>query len=1106
MTGFCTGEDPETGECLVEVMFAPGAVRVERVAPSDLRALPLLPNTRAWARHEDTWLPGRLGRADPDGSLEWIGSKRAMYVRPADLRVRPEGVEFDPRVILKNWAQEGLYLYDARDAMMREVLVQESYAHGMTGVLSAGVDLYQHQLQNVFRVLMDPVQRYVLGDEVGLGKTIQAGMLIRQWMLDEQEAVGAGEVQRKVLVAAPELIVAQWDEELRTRFRLGDFAESGTCLKVISHERLAALLRELRGEDWPWSDLVVDEVQHVVAWADGPAPLRAAFTELRGRAAAAQGLLLLSATPPYGDHVACHALLQLLDPAVYGASSREEFRLRLALRQKVGAALPFLKPGTPAALVRLKLRGLDEAVGTSLPILRPVLDRAQRAAASGAGTSDLAPALEELRTYLREVLRLHNRFIRSRRDQLQDLLTFRGSEDALEPGHDALPELAELGLADDVMEQAAEELEAWRAARLAQVEGDEDGERQGARVHEALWVALCAGEPALKALLEVWGGEQEADPALEALLGSEAIAALRVDRPGKREEAARRGLARLAQGDAIVRSKLQALASWLERHLASEGKVVIFGSGPGMADAVHAQLASMQLRGVATPELRVEVPRGERDSVRRSFRDASGRVVLTCDSTGEEGLNLQAAGVIVHMDLPLSANRLEQRIGRLDRIGRTKAMRQRVVLAAGDEALDAQRMALLDRAYAVFHQSVSGLQAAVDEQAGILRLKAFREGLRGLRDVALQAREGIEAERARVAVEQDAEVASDEEVGASLSVKAIVQDETRGDDVQAALDGWVVGCYNLARAGRDQLGDGAYVQPRQRGVGLLDTGQQEQVLRFLDEGATFRRQKAAAWPQAFRLRRLGDGLFDAFARMARYEDRGRCFAVWRQVRGWDPDMEWAGFRFDVLVRVPDSVADLLAADGGGGGSAQGVLRRLRSYLPTFRKSVWVRRDGVVEARAPLLAAFAQRPTNVAPSPVTDTQLHKGRWKLALPDHINLEAWPATVDCCADAALAAVQADPEVVAACTKAAEAYLHDSRRREAVLDLRARLVGDGGEGGEGLLAQDLRRERATREGFVAALRAPEVRLDSGGFLLASGKACPAKAQAKPGTAGGED
>lgn len=58
----------------------------------------------------------------------------------------------------------------------------------MTGATSAAIELADYQLQVAHRVLSDPVQRYLLADEVGMGKTMEAGIIIRQCLLDDADA------------------------------------------------------------------------------------------------------------------------------------------------------------------------------------------------------------------------------------------------------------------------------------------------------------------------------------------------------------------------------------------------------------------------------------------------------------------------------------------------------------------------------------------------------------------------------------------------------------------------------------------------------------------------------------------------------------------------------------------------------------------------------------------------------------------------------------------------------------------------------------------------------------------------------------------------------
>ena len=85
----------------------------------------------------------------------------------------------DPLSLLISEATESPFLADPRSAFVREVARQRSAAAGVTALISSSVELEGYQFDVIHRVLTDPVQRYLLADEVGLGKTIEAGVIIR---------------------------------------------------------------------------------------------------------------------------------------------------------------------------------------------------------------------------------------------------------------------------------------------------------------------------------------------------------------------------------------------------------------------------------------------------------------------------------------------------------------------------------------------------------------------------------------------------------------------------------------------------------------------------------------------------------------------------------------------------------------------------------------------------------------------------------------------------------------------------------------------------------------------------------------------------------------
>ncbi|TIX55891.1 MAG: DEAD/DEAH box helicase, partial [Mesorhizobium sp.] len=194
-----------------------------------------------------------------------------------------------------------------------------SASQGLTSLLSAGIDFVPHQVAAVRRVLSDPIQRYLLADEVGLGKTIEAGLIIRQHLIDNAET--------RVLIAAPAKLCEQWRRELGKKLRLDQF---GAPFECCSHEDLARVSRTP-------DVLAVDEAHHLVGFEDGPMAQSAA--RLRELAQDAPVLLLLSATPPLGDEAKFLALLNLLDPLTHPLEDLAGFRIKLEQRRSIGRVL-----------------------------------------------------------------------------------------------------------------------------------------------------------------------------------------------------------------------------------------------------------------------------------------------------------------------------------------------------------------------------------------------------------------------------------------------------------------------------------------------------------------------------------------------------------------------------------------------------------------------------------------------------------------------------------------------------------------------------------------------------------------------------------------------
>jgi ATP-dependent helicase HepA len=131
----------------------------------------------------------------------------------------------DPAEILAAKCAETQYYADRRRVALRRLRNLRSAAQGLTGLISANIELIPFQAAAVKRVLQDQSLRYLLADEVGLGKTIEAGAIIRQILIDDP--------RRRVVVLVPESIVKQWRAELERAFSVADFPDS---VRVIPHD------------------------------------------------------------------------------------------------------------------------------------------------------------------------------------------------------------------------------------------------------------------------------------------------------------------------------------------------------------------------------------------------------------------------------------------------------------------------------------------------------------------------------------------------------------------------------------------------------------------------------------------------------------------------------------------------------------------------------------------------------------------------------------------------------------------------------------------------------------------------------------------------------
>ena len=271
-------ESASDGRCLVSIFFSLIRREIIELDVAELTRGYLSPQTRAYVFDCEQMRVGRVINYLPlDGGLvtyevRFPNGKQGDFSE-IDLFVRDLGTPpRDPCRNARSGAAESQFLHDRRQAALSPLRALTSAAQGLTSLLSAGIDFVPHQVAAVRRVLSDPIQRYLLADEVGLGKTIEAGLIIRQHLIDNPGT--------EVLIATPAALCAQWRRELTEKLRLDQFGKPFEC---CSHAEIARVKRTP-------DVLVVDEAHHLVGLETGelhhrPRPARSCPRSTRSAAA-----------------------------------------------------------------------------------------------------------------------------------------------------------------------------------------------------------------------------------------------------------------------------------------------------------------------------------------------------------------------------------------------------------------------------------------------------------------------------------------------------------------------------------------------------------------------------------------------------------------------------------------------------------------------------------------------------------------------------------------------------------------------------------------------------------------------------------------------------
>lgn len=507
----------------------------------------------------------------------------------------------------------------------------------------AGIHMDPFQFLPLRKALRLPRVNLLIADDVGAGKTIEAGLVLRELLLRQRIDF--------VLVSAPAGTVRQWQEELETKFGLSftivdrdyvteirrargygaDPWTSGNRFllshSLVTDETYVAGLRDLLGDFRPRSLLILDEAHHAAPASGLRYAVDSQFTRaIRGIASRFEHRLFLSATPHNGHSNSFSSLLEILDP--------QRFTRGVAVRPKdlEPVMVRRLKSDLRHFGARFPKRTVEPITISGLPPEAPELMLARMLADYGVGLRNRAAALPA-----RQAGFVRLAFVGLQQRLLSSINAFartlevhrRGLEKSLAGTLPPPTTFSGPGAIAELEDEPSDEGEA--EARLTREE-EAEAEASGAAA------ALVSDLERVDAMLALARRHAHADDA-------------RIDR----------------------------LDAWIRAHLAPDGvwsgrRLILFTEYEDTRRWLNARL--VEALADLDPDDRIAcftgaTPTDRREDLKRRFNADPAKDplrILICTDAAREGINLQMrCHDLIHVDLPWNPARLEQRNGRIDR-------------------------------------------------------------------------------------------------------------------------------------------------------------------------------------------------------------------------------------------------------------------------------------------------------------------------------------------------------------------------------------------------------------------------------------------------------
>lgn len=650
--------------------------------------------------------------------IELDGCSSELFIEK-DISIDFSQTDFSPLQQLKDYEFQNPSWYASRFVVSNTNHVLDNAVYGFRTLAGCRVFLLPHQIVTIIRCLETQPVRYMLADEVGLGKTIEACGIIK--ILETQNS------NLQVLYVIPFALIDQWKNELFYKFNIKATVynmKSRNSRHVIIPMNELPNHQELLGGSNKWDVVLVDETHRLLQD-------EAAYKFVKKLSMEADNILLLSATPIQDRKQEYLSLLTLLSPELYGEMSMDKFELLVEKQKKIQRKIHSIVDDVQQYVdyaESIKNRLVQLAIELDDEMLKKII--------SGINLDCYNRSLENTQqaiAYICEHYRLERRVVRNRREMLRNRM----------PSRKLVILPYQVGTADQLYDEAGviETILNWIQ------ENKFDQPRYIQDIAQPIISALFSSPWALEETLK------EKDIKGEGLLNRVVGEWLRVANYELSQ------LDRILDEDPdLIRGRLVKVLDYIEQETDicktdKPCKILVFTQFVATLDKFYKAAAHRFGEDTCTvfcAGLEREILEFNADAFQR---DDACRLMI-CDELGGEGRNFQNADMIIHLDLPWTANALEQRIGRLDRLGRVKDHDVISVVVFAQNTIEEQLFTLWNEGMSLFTQSLSGLEIITGEVSERI-FEALQEDIQSglvyvlddILDQMLTMRDGVEDEQ-----------------------------------------------------------------------------------------------------------------------------------------------------------------------------------------------------------------------------------------------------------------------------------------------------------------------------------------------------------------------